>query len=99
MLDTLITGWHLLTMAGPGVGFVEDGAVGIRGRKIVAGGPRREVVEAQGHAATTIDARDRLVMPGLVHLPHHGLDPPRPRLTFPFLPFHSGPRLGFNLWS
>ena len=27
MVDTLITGGHLLTMAGDGVGFVEDGAV------------------------------------------------------------------------
>ena len=56
MLDTLITGGHLLTMAGEGVGFVEDGAVGIRGRKIVAVGPRDQV-EARGSAATTIDAR------------------------------------------
>ncbi|HEY5725668.1 MAG TPA: amidohydrolase, partial [Methylomirabilota bacterium] len=65
MLDTLITGGHLLIMSGPGVGFVEGGAVGIRGRNIVAVGPRAEV-EAQGPAATTIDARDRLVMPGLI---------------------------------
>jgi hypothetical protein len=35
MLDTLITGGHLLTMAGAGVGFVENGAVGVRGRQIV----------------------------------------------------------------
>lgn len=70
MLDTLITGGHLLTMTGPGVGFVEDGAVGIRGRKIVAVGPRAQV-EAQGPATMTLDARDRLVMPGLVDAHMH----------------------------
>jgi 5-methylthioadenosine/S-adenosylhomocysteine deaminase len=70
VLDTLITGGHLLTMAGPGVGFVEDGAVGIRGRRITAVGPRREV-EAQGPATVTLDARDRLVMPGLIDAHMH----------------------------
>lgn len=68
--DTLITGGHLLTMAGEGVGFVEDGAVGIRGRKIAAVGPRDQV-EAQGPAATIIDARDRLALPGLIDAHMH----------------------------
>jgi cytosine/adenosine deaminase-related metal-dependent hydrolase len=65
VLDTLITGGHLLTMAGGGDGFVEDGAVGMRGRLIVAVG-RREDVGAQGPATMTLDARDRLVMAGLI---------------------------------
>lgn len=65
MYDVLITGGHLLTMAGDGVGFVEDGAVAIEGRRIVAVGPRA-IVEANDRARTTIDATDRLVMPGLI---------------------------------
>lgn len=65
MFDTLITGGHLLTMQGDGVGFIEDGAVAINGREIVAVGPRAEI-EARGSATTIIDATNRLVMPGLV---------------------------------
>ena len=65
MFDTVIRGGHLLTMAGEGVGFVEDGAVAIRGHTLVAVGPRTEV-EAQGDAREIIDATDCLVMPGLI---------------------------------
>ena len=71
MIDTLISGGHLLTMAGEGVGFVEDGAVAIEGGKIVAVGPRAEVEAAVGQAGTRIDATDRLVMPGLVDAHTH----------------------------
>lgn len=65
MYDTLITGGHLLTMQGDGVGFIEDGAVAIDGRKIVAVGPRVEV-EGKDQARRVIDATNRLVMPGLI---------------------------------
>src|SRR5690606_35738458 len=68
MYDTLITGGHLLTMAGEGVGFVRDGAVAIQDGKIVAVGPRDEV---EGEAREVIDATDRLVMPGLVDAHMH----------------------------
>ena len=71
MVETLITGGHLLTMAGDGVGFVEDGAVAIDGGKIVAVGPRAEVEAQAGQAANVIDATDRLVMPGLVDAHTH----------------------------
>ena len=71
MIDTLITGGHLLTMAGDGVGFVEGGAVAIDGGKIVAVGPRAEVEAKAGNAKETIDATDRLVMPGLVDAHTH----------------------------
>ncbi|MGH9176301.1 MAG: amidohydrolase family protein, partial [Vicinamibacterales bacterium] len=71
MIDTLITGGHLLTMAGEGVGFVEDGVVAIEGGKIVAVGPRAEVEARAGGAKETIDATDRLVMPGLVDAHTH----------------------------
>src|SRR5215218_4368797 len=52
-------------MQGEGVGFVEDGAVAIDGRKIVAVGPRT-TVEANDRARQAIDATNRLVMPGLI---------------------------------
>ncbi|MEA2584988.1 MAG: 5-methylthioadenosine/S-adenosylhomocysteine deaminase [Thermomicrobiales bacterium] len=65
MYDLLIRGGHLLTMTGDGVGFVENGAVAINGRRIVAVGPR-ESIEANDRARQTIDATNRLVMPGLI---------------------------------
>lgn len=65
MYDKLITGGHLLTMAGDGAGFIEDGAVAITGRTIVAVGPRAEV-EANDQAREVIDATNMLVMPGLI---------------------------------
>jgi 5-methylthioadenosine/S-adenosylhomocysteine deaminase len=68
MYDTLITGGHLLTMAGEGTGFVEDGAVAISGGKIIVVGPRTEV---DGPAKETIDATNKLVMPGLVDAHMH----------------------------
>ena len=40
MFDTLITGGHLLTMSGDGVGFVEHGAIAIDRGIIVAVGPQ-----------------------------------------------------------
>jgi len=70
MYDTIITGGHLLTMAGDGAGFIEDGAVAITGRKIVAVGPRVEV-EANDQARETIDATGKLVMPGLIDAHTH----------------------------
>ncbi len=68
MYDTLITGGHLLTMQGDGVGFIRDGAVAIEGKEIVAVGPRDEV---DSDAREIIDATDRLVMPGLVDAHMH----------------------------
>ena len=70
MYDLLITGGHLLTMAGDGVGFVENGAVAIEGRRIVAVGPRA-AIEANDQSRRTIDATDRLVMPGLIDAHMH----------------------------
>ncbi len=70
MYDRLITGGHLLTMQADGVGFIEDGAVAITGRKIVAVGPREEI-EATDEAREIVDATDRLVMPGLIDAHMH----------------------------
>lgn len=69
MYDTLITGGHLLTMQGDGVGFIQDGAVGITNGQIVAVGPRADVDSTGVHE--TIDATNRLVMPGLVDAHTH----------------------------
>ena len=65
MIDTLITGGHVLTMQGDGVGFLRDGAVAIDGRAIVAVGPLAEL-QGQVDARRTIDATGCLVMPGLI---------------------------------
>jgi 5-methylthioadenosine/S-adenosylhomocysteine deaminase len=65
MYDTLITGGHLLTMAGDGVGFIESGAIAIDRGLIVAVGPRNEV-EAKDQARERIDATGCIVLPGLV---------------------------------
>src|SRR4051812_42597910 len=70
MIDTLITGGHLLTMTGDGTGFMRNGSVAIDGRRIVATGPTSEI-DAQFEARRVIDARDRLVMPGLVDAHMH----------------------------
>jgi 5-methylthioadenosine/S-adenosylhomocysteine deaminase len=65
VIDTVIVGGHLLTMAGGNVGFIENGAVAINGRKILAVGPRAEI-ERVDEARQIVDATDKLVMPGLV---------------------------------
>lgn len=65
MLDTVIIGGHLLTMAGDGVGFVENGGLAIEGRTIAGVGTRAEI-EAMGPARQVIDAQGCLVMPGLI---------------------------------
>jgi 5-methylthioadenosine/S-adenosylhomocysteine deaminase len=65
VIDTIIVGGHMLTMADGSVGFIENGAVAIDGRKIVAVGPCDEI-DRVDEANQVIDASDKLVMPGLV---------------------------------
>jgi 5-methylthioadenosine/S-adenosylhomocysteine deaminase len=64
MYDMLITGGHLLTMAGDGAGFVEHGAIAIDGRAIAAVGPAAEFRAVD--ARRLIDASDCLILPGLI---------------------------------
>ena len=45
---------------------LDDGAIAVRGGKIIAIGPRAEI-QAQFNSTRTIDARDKLVMPGLIN--------------------------------
>lgn len=70
MIDTLVSGGHLLTMSGDGVGFVENGAVAIDGRRIVAAGPRDDI-ERIDRPRQIIDASGCLVMPGLIDAHTH----------------------------
>lgn len=65
MIDTIVSGGHLLTMSGDGVGFVRDGAVAVDGRRIVAVGSREEV-ERGDRARRRVDATGCLAMPGLI---------------------------------
>ncbi|MCB1466282.1 MAG: amidohydrolase family protein, partial [Rhizobiaceae bacterium] len=65
MYDTLITGGHILTMAGDGVGFIERGAIAIDKGVIVAIGPA-DSLSSRDTPRQVIDATDRIVMPGLV---------------------------------
>lgn len=70
MYDLLIRGGHLLTMAGEGVGFIENGAVAISGREIVAVGPEDKIA-TMDRPVQTIDASGCLVMPGLIDVHMH----------------------------
>src|SRR5213075_1026838 len=45
---------------------IENGAIAVSGGKILAVGPRAEI-ERQYAAAQTIEARDRLIIPGLIN--------------------------------
>jgi len=64
-VDLLISGGTIVTMDAQRR-VIEDGAVAIRGDAIVAVG-RREALEAGYPAARRIDARGKLVMPGLIN--------------------------------
>ena len=68
-VDSLLIHAHLFTMQGDGVGYIADGAVAIRGNRIVAVGPTRELQALQ--AAHTIDATDCAVLPGLIDAHMH----------------------------
>lgn len=64
-VDTVITHGIVVTMDSARH-LYHDGAVAVRGDSIVAVGPTNDI-EARYHAARTIDARDEIVMPGLIN--------------------------------
>jgi cytosine/adenosine deaminase-related metal-dependent hydrolase len=64
MADILITGGVLIALD-PQRRIIADGAVAITGDRIVAAGPTAEVT-AQHSAPTTIDARGKAILPGLI---------------------------------
>ncbi|MDZ4132739.1 MAG: amidohydrolase family protein, partial [Dethiobacteria bacterium] len=66
-MDILIKNALLLTMNGKGVGAIPDGFIGISGNKITAIGPMSELpVTAAEDQVKVIDARGKVVMPGLI---------------------------------
>lgn len=68
-VDLLVSGGTVVTMNAERR-VIEDGAVAIRGDSIVAVGPRAEVV-AKYTPARRIDARGRIVLPGLINTHGH----------------------------
>src|SRR6266404_767774 len=63
--DLLITGGMVATMDGPR-SIYDDGAVVVTGDTIIAVGPRTEI-EARYTASQTIDAKNKLVLPGFIN--------------------------------
>ena len=69
MADVLITGGTIITMD-PLRSVIADGAVAIEADRIIAVGSSEEVVKS--HSATTvIDARQKVVLPGLIDTHGH----------------------------
>src|SRR2546426_6836482 len=63
--DLLITGGTVVTMDGQR-SIYDDGAVAVTGDTIIAVGPRSEI-EAKYTASQTIDAKNKLVLPGFIN--------------------------------
>ena len=68
--DTLVIRAHLFTLRGEGVGYIADGAVAVKGRRIAAVGTTAELV-TRFQAIETIDASDCAVLPGLIDAHMH----------------------------
>ncbi|TMW70721.1 amidohydrolase family protein [Alteribacter natronophilus] len=68
--DLMITGAHLLTMEGKGVGYIPDGAIAITGSTIAAAGPTSEITR-HFTAHRTIDGTGKIVMPGFIDAHMH----------------------------
>jgi 5-methylthioadenosine/S-adenosylhomocysteine deaminase len=64
-VDLIISGGTIVTMDGARR-VIEDGSVAVRGGRILAIGTRAEI-EAKYNARETIDARGRVVIPGLIN--------------------------------
>ncbi|GFM30089.1 imidazolonepropionase [Novosphingobium sp. PY1] len=60
---------RLATMAGPGLGVVEDGIVAVRGGNIAYAGPRRQAPDFA--AVETVDCAGRWITPGLIDCHTH----------------------------
>ncbi|MEL6749304.1 MAG: amidohydrolase family protein [Pseudomonadota bacterium] len=64
--DILITHAHLLSMQGEGVGYIADGAVAVRGSRIVGVGSTESILQ-QFTSEQQIDATGCVVLPGLIN--------------------------------
>lgn len=69
-VDTLIVNGDVFTMAGEGVGYVEQGGIAVADGKIAAVGSSAELLEAFC-ADEVIDAADKMVLPGFVDAHMH----------------------------
>lgn len=63
--EILITHVHLLSMAGDGIGYIRDGAVAIKGQRIVGVGTTDQLT-SRFHANETIDGTGHALLPGLI---------------------------------
>ncbi|HKI37419.1 MAG TPA: amidohydrolase [Gemmataceae bacterium] len=68
-IDLLVQGGTVVTMDGKGR-MLENGAVAVRGERIVAVGTAADIA-ARYEAARTVDATGRVVMPGLINTHTH----------------------------
>jgi len=68
-VDILVTGGTVVTLDGTRR-VLEDGAVAVRGERIVMVGPTAQVAETY-QGKRTIDARGKIVLPGLVNTHNH----------------------------
>jgi 5-methylthioadenosine/S-adenosylhomocysteine deaminase len=64
-VDLMITGGMVVTMDGPR-SIYDDGVVAVTGDTMIAVGPRSEI-EAKYTASQTIDAKNKLVLPGFIN--------------------------------
>ena len=64
-VELLIETGHLYTMAGDGVGYLNGQLIVVDGGKIIDIGPRADIL-AKYQAKRTIDAQDKLVLPGFI---------------------------------
>ena len=62
---------RLATMAGPGLGAVEDAALAIDGERIVFAGPEADLPAGMLDGAEIIDAEGRWITPGLIDCHTH----------------------------
>jgi 5-methylthioadenosine/S-adenosylhomocysteine deaminase len=68
--DILITHAHLITMQGPGVGYIADGAVSIKGKRIAAVSTTTDLTK-RFITKKTIDCTNCAVLPGLIDAHMH----------------------------
>lgn len=64
-VDIILHNGHLLTMEGVGVGYIENGAIAIKGNLIMDVGSTDEIIK-QYSADRMIDAHNKLIMPGFI---------------------------------
>ena len=69
-IDILITHAHLFTMQGEGVGYIQDGAIAVQGKKIQAVGSTPDL-SSRFQAKEIIDASSCAVLPGLIDAHMH----------------------------